>query len=137
MTTLNLHGIVRPAITSVNSDVPILYIASTGPKTLPGGKVVPQYAEPVRLLGQVQPISTGELAHFDFLQANGVNRQVYVYGEQNAIDRISKLGGDLLQFPEIPGGTPRTWLIKAVPEQWPGWCRTIVVAQLDPANPKQ
>jgi E217 collar protein gp28 len=136
MTTLNLHGIVRGAITSVLSDIPILYTPSAGRTVQPGGKVVPQYGTPIQLNGQVQPVSMDELQHYDFVQAQGVYRRVYVFGQQNAIDRIYQLGGDLLSFPEIPGGPNRTWLIKAVEEQFPGWCSVIAVGQLDPKNPK-
>lgn len=136
MTTLNLHGIVRGAINANNSDIVLLYLASTGNTTRAGGKQVPSYANPVRLMGQVQPLTSDQLQHYDFVNAQGIYRSVYAFGQQNAIDRIVQLGGDLLQFAEMPGGVVRSWLIKAVPEQWPGWCNLVVVLQLDPANPK-
>lgn len=136
MTTLNLHGIVRGAINANNSDIVLLYLASTGNRVLPGGKQVPGYALPVRLMGQVQPITQDKLEHYSFVNAQGLYRRVYAFGQQNAIDRIVQLGGDLLQFAEVPGGIVRTWLVKACDEQWPGWCNLVVVLQLDPANPK-
>ena len=49
-----------------------------------------------------------------------------------------QLGGDLLLFPQRPGLAAQTWLIKEVAEVYnpdSGWCRVIVVLQLDPNNP--
>jgi hypothetical protein len=133
---LNLHGVVRGAITSVNSDIPIGYLASVSSTTAVGGKRTPTYAETITIMGQVQPVPSDDLGHFDFLQSQGIYKSVYLYGISNAIVRSLKLGGDLLSFPspEIPDGC--TWLVKAVPEAWAtGWCRVLVVAQLDPNNP--
>lgn len=136
MTTLNLHGIVRGAINAVNSDIAITYLASLGNTVRAGGKQVPSFALPVLLSGQVQPIPQAKLEHYSFVNAQGIYRRVYVFGQQNAIDRIAQLGGDLLKFAEVPGGVQRTWLIEACEEQWPGWCNLVVTLQLDPANPK-
>lgn len=135
MTTLNLHGIVRGAINAVNSDIALTYIASAGNSVAVGGKMTPKFATPILLSGQVQPIAQEDLQHYGFDNAQGIYRRVYAYGQQDAIDRIAQLGGDLLKFAEVPGGTIRTWLIKKVDEQWPGWCNVVVVLQLDPDNP--
>jgi hypothetical protein len=135
---VNLHNIVRGQITAVNPDGPITYIASAGNGVAAGGKMTPKWALPVLMTGQVQPISMDALQHYEFVNAQGIYRRVYVNGQQDAINRIAQLGGDLLKFPElmnVPGSPTRTWLIKAVEEQWPNWCNVIVVMQLDPANP--
>jgi hypothetical protein len=133
---LNLHGTVRGAITSVNSDIPIQYLQSTGNTVGPSGKSTPGYAAAVTIMGQVQPVSGGQLRKYSFLQANGTYKSVHLYGDIEAIQRVSNGGGDLLQFPIVPGGPVYTWLVTKVDETWnTGWCRVIVTLQLDPNNP--
>lgn len=135
---MNLHGLVRGQITAINPDRIIPYIASTGNTVADGGKQTPTFAAPVNVGAQIQPVTTGDTRKFDFLQGQGIYRAVYLFGQLNAIDRIEAKGGDLLQFAEVEGGTVRTWLLKAVDEQWSpngNWCRVIVVLQLDPNNP--
>lgn len=132
---LNLHGTVRGAINSVNQDIPIVYLQSTGATTAVGGKQTPTYAT-TNIYGQVQPVSGADLRRYDFLQGQGVFKSVHCYGNIQGIVRSQGKGGDLLQFPQVPNAPIETWLIKAVPETWnPGWCRVIVVLQLDPKNP--
>lgn len=135
---MNLHGLVRGAITAVNPDRIIAYIASTGNTVATGGKVTPTFAAPVNVGAQIQPVSTGDLRHYDFLQGQGLFRAVYLFGTVGGVNRIEAKGGDLLQFGTTVGATVHTWLVKAVDEQWTpngNWCRVIVVLQLDPNNP--
>lgn len=133
---LNLHGVVRGAITSVNSDIPALWLRSTGSSGNSAGRQTPTYAASVTVQAQVQPIGSADLRKYAFLQDQGIYRSVHLYGDIEGIVRSAQLGGDLLQFPAVPGGPTYTWLIKVVPETWnPGWCRVIVVMQLDPNNP--
>lgn len=134
----NLHGLVTPAISSVNSSIMAQYLANTGPVTATGGKQTATYAAaaPVRI--QSQPVSTGDIQRYDFLSGQGLYRAVYMYGVTSAIVRSMQLGGDLLQFKLTYKSPTRTWLVKVVDEEWSGnlnWCRVIVVQQLDPNNP--
>lgn len=133
---LNLHAEVRGAITSVQSDIPIIYKRSTGATTAAGGKQTPSYATDVTIQGQVQPVSGSDLRKFNFLQGQGIFKSVHCFGDIEGIVRSQGKGGDLLVFPQVPGAASETWLIKAVAETWnTGWCRVIVVLQLDPNNP--
>lgn len=132
---MNLHGLVRPMITTVNPDRLVQWLASAGNTVSDTGKSTPAYAAAVPLQGQIQPASTEMLKKYDYLQAQGKYYTVYFYGRQQAINRVENKGGDLLQFSEIPGGTSRTWLIVQVPEQWPDWCCVLACLQLDPNNP--
>lgn len=134
---LNLHGIVRGAITSVNSDIPIIYLQSTGNTVGVTGKQTPTYAAPVTIPGQVQPVSGAQLRKYAFLQAQGTYKSVYFYGDIEAIVRSMQRGGDLLQFADpSTGNVSATWLVSKVDETWKtGWCRVIVTLQLDPNNP--
>jgi len=49
--------------------------------------------------------------------------------------RVTQKGGDLLYFPEVPGGTLRVWKVVKVVETWPDWCHVIVNMQTDSAPP--
>ena len=132
---MNLHGLVRGAITAVNPDLIIPWLVSTGSTTAAGGKQTPTYAAPVNVGAQVQAVTGQDLKKYNFLQAQGIYRAVYMYGNVQGINRVAAKGGDLLKFAEVPGGTVRTWLVRAVDETWPDWCRVIVSLQLDPNNP--
>lgn len=134
----NLHGLVRGAITAVNPDISMTYLRSTGNVVAAGGKQSPSYAAPVTITGQVQPLTTGDLKHFDFLNSQGIHRAVYLYGDVRAIVRSAKLGGDILKFPQFSGASVETWFVVALDETWSpngDWCRVIVTLQLDPSNP--
>jgi hypothetical protein len=133
---LNLHGIVRGAITSVNSDIPITYLQSTGNTVSDTGKSTPAYAAPVTIMGQVQPVTGSQIRKYSFLQAQGTYKSVHLYGDIEAIVRSMNRGGDLLKFANpSTGGAVATWLVTKVDETWPDWCRVIVTLQLDPNNP--
>jgi hypothetical protein len=137
----NLHGLVRGAINSVNPDIKAQWLVSTGNTVDDAGASVPAYAAAVPVKAQVQALKGSDLKKYNFLQAQGVHRAVYMYGNPDAINRVESKGGDLLQFPQYPTGVVRTWLITAVDEPWTSgngnlaWCRVIVTLQLDPNNP--
>lgn len=132
---MNLHAIVRGAISTVNPDRVIPYLASSGSTVAAGGKQSATFAASVNVGAQIQPVRSGDIKKYSYLQAQGVFRAVYLFGQVQGIDRVAARGGDLLKFPELPGGTVRTWLVKDVDEQWPDWCRVIVALQTDPSNP--
>lgn len=101
-----------------------------------GGKQTPTYTTITpNPRGQIQAAPTEMLRKFDYLQGQAIYRVVYFYGQKQIIDRGEQLGGDLLQFPEVPNGASRTWLIVQVPEQWPDWCCVLCCLQIDPSNP--
>jgi hypothetical protein len=128
---MDLRRIVRGPIGAVNPDVPVgwlKYLAATAPDN--SGKSSPTYAPLQTPMGQVQPLSTGQLMHMDQLNIQGVLRSVYLKGAVATAVREDGTGGDLLQFPEVPGGPQHTWLVVEAPEQWPDWCRVIARLQL-------
>lgn len=132
---MNLHGIVRGHITAVNPDSDIPWQSSTGATVAAGGKQTPTWASAVTVQGQIQAAPQEMLRKYNLLQAQGIFRTVYFYGQIQAINRVGAKGGDLLSFPEVPEGTNRTWLVVQVPEQWPDWCCVLVSLQTDPNNP--
>lgn len=132
---MNLHGIVRGAINTVNPDRAVLYRSSTGYTTSPAGKRVPTYAADVTVQAQIQPLSARDLQHPEMLNVQGITRSVHLFGNVQGVDRIEGKGGDILLFSESLGGTVRKWLVQAVLEVWnpdvAGWCRVGVVLQTD------
>jgi hypothetical protein len=131
---LNLHGIVRGAINSVNPDIAGVYLASTGSTTDASGKRVPTYADPVDVQLQVQALTWRDLQHRDMQNIQGVARAVYMFGNTQGVVRPDVKGGDLLQFPQVRGGANAEWLVVGVLETWTpdvaGWCKLGVVLQV-------
>lgn len=132
---MNLHGIVRGAITSVNPDILVPYYKSTGYGQDATFAQVPQYAAPVNVPIQVQALTARELQHKELVNIEGLKRAVYMYGNTQGIVRADKKGGDLLYFPQVPQGTNYIWKVVVVFETWPDWCKVGVVLQLDVSPP--
>lgn len=126
---LNLHGMVRGVIQSVNTDVTALLRRSIGYTTGMNGKQVPSYAADVSGKAQVQALSSTELKHLSDLNIQGIARKVYLYGDWGGPVRADATGGDLLLFPRVKGGPNSTWKIVTTFETWPDWCAVGVVLQ--------
>ena len=121
---MNLHAIVRGAITSVNPDITVTVQTSLPYATTPAGKRVPAYAAPVTLTAQVQALTTTDLRKLDGLNIQGSMRKIYFPGTISAVSRFSQKGGDLVTLPD---GT--VYLTTAVLEQWPDWVAVAVTMQ--------
>jgi hypothetical protein len=129
---INVRGIANAAIQPVNpniSDVP--YRASTGFTTTPAGKQVPTYAAAVPVTIQAQAASTSDLKQVANLNITNIYRNVRMWGNTQGVVRPDAKGGDLLTFPQVPGGAPQVWLVVKVLETWPTWCSCIVCLQTD------
>lgn len=132
---MNLHGIVRGAITTVNPDVMCPYYKSTGFTQDAAFKQIPSYAAPVSVPCQIQALSARELAHEAFVNIQGLKRGVYMYGNTQGLDRSMVKGGDLLRFAQPGTNVVQTWLVVVVFETWPDWSKVGVVLQIDKAAP--
>lgn len=141
MTIGNLHGLVRGPINSVNPDIRGQWLVSTGNTVDDAGKQTPGYAAATPVQLQVQGVRGSDLKKYNFLQAQGVYRAVYMFGNPDGINRLVQRGADLLTFPQYPRGPACTWLVTAIDEPWTSgngdlaWTRLIVTLQLDPNNP--
>ncbi|MBI1213625.1 MAG: hypothetical protein GC190_19375 [Alphaproteobacteria bacterium] len=122
---MNLHDAVSGAISAVNPPETVSWVQSTGYTIAPTGKQVPQYADPVDLSAQVQPLSTKDLRQIEGLNLQGTLCKAYFYGEIDAIIRGASKGGDLITRPD---GT--RWLVTTVLEQWPDWCAVVLTLQV-------
>ncbi len=124
---MNLHGIVRGAINSVNPDVPCTVQHSAGSTTAPDGKRIPTYAAPVSMMAQVQALTTRDLMQLSGLNIQGSTHKVYLSDPINGVVRSSRKGGDLITLQDAIHGT-QSYLVTAILEQWPDW--TAVTATL-------
>lgn len=132
---MNLHNMVRGAITTVNPDIVAPYYVSQPYTVNASFAQVPSYAAPVDVPIQVQALKAGELKHSDLVNMEGLKRAVYMYGNTVGVDRSNLKGGDLLWFPQVPGAQSELWKVACVLETWPDWSKVAVVLQLDAAPP--
>jgi hypothetical protein len=132
---MNLHGIVRGAITSVNPDKTALYLQSTGNNVNADFTQTPGYAAGVSVRIQLQPLGRDELRQIEKLNLTGAFRTVYLYHNPQGIVRVLAQGGDLLQFAPFQGQAVQNWKVIAVDGPWDvndgGWTKLIVCLQTD------
>lgn len=126
---MNLHSMVRGAITTVNPDITGTLKRSTGYTTAPNGKQVPAYSfTPGQI--QVQALSATDLKHLESLNIQSVQHKVYMYGDWGGPIRADSTGGDVLAFPAPRSTAIKDWKIVTVFEIWPDWCAVGVVQQV-------
>lgn len=125
---MNLHGIVRGAITSINPDINATLLRSNGYTTDAAGKQTPAYLTFTGKI-QVQGVNGKDLEHTDRLNIQGVLRTVYLRGNWAGVIRADQRGGDVLKFPQLPGATIQDWRVVNVAESWPDWTKAIVCLQ--------
>jgi hypothetical protein len=125
---MNLLALANTVITSVNPNIPVVWIQSSGYTTDAAGKRVSSTTS-TTIQAQVQGISASDLRHVDNLGIEGVKRSVHMFGNVQGVVRADQKGGDILQFPEIPGGAVRNWRVVNVMETYPDWSRVLVVLQ--------
>jgi hypothetical protein len=132
---MNLHGIVRSAIGSVNPDHVALYLASQGATSNADFSQTPTYAVGVPVRIQIQPLDREGLKHVERLNLTGVFRTVYMYGDTQGIVRVQAKGGDLLQFRTFQGEPVQNWKVFEVDGPWNvndgGWTKLYIVLQTD------
>lgn len=123
---LDMHGIVRGAITSVNDDVPATWYSSTG-YTNAQGILTPTYAT-TGITAQVQAKDHSGLIHDRALNYATDITTVYAFGNLSDLERPSGKGNDILNF------NNQWWAITRVNEWWPTWCSVEVTRQVDAAS---
>lgn len=127
---MNIRQIANTYTKVVNPNIEINWIQSTGYTTNDAGKRTPT-TQTLTVCAQIQALSATDLQHVDGLNLTGVMRSVYLYGNAAGVVRADQIGGDILVFPEVPGGTDKKWLVTHVMETWDTWCHVIVTLQVD------
>lgn len=79
------------------------------------------------LLGQVQPLTAGDLRQLDGVNLGGVRWKIFLDGVIDAVVRPERRGGDLVTI--STGPHQGVWLVVLILEQWPDWCVAAIVQQ--------
>lgn len=132
---INVRGIANAAIQPVNPNITAKLYSSTGSTESASYKQLPTYAAEVDVQVQVQAVRAKDLEHIANLNLQALYRNARMWGNTQGVVRPDAKGGDLLRFPQVPGGADQTWLVVAVLETWPAWCSLIVQLQTDTAAP--
>lgn len=72
---------------------------------------------------QVQDLSQKDLRQLDALNIQGSQKSVYIAGSLSGLIRKDGKGGDLVVLSD------GTWLVTAVLEAWPDWCKASITLQ--------
>lgn len=127
---VNVRGIVRQAVASINPDITATILQSDGYTTGSDYKQVPKYKTITGVTIQVQgSMNAQELAQVNNLNIQGVKQAVYIPGNWQGVVRADKKGGDVLQFADTDG-LVKNWLIVHILESWPEFTKVIVTLQV-------
>ncbi len=121
---MNLNAVVFNAIGTVNPHIQATVRTSTGWTTSASGARVPTYAEAETITVQRQAVDQKDLRLIDGLNLQGIYATIYTDGRYYGAARALQQGGDLFEFDD------QTWLVTAVLEAWPDWCKVLVCQQL-------
>lgn len=125
---MDIRGLANSFTTLVNDNLTINWVQATGYTTDSAGHRLPTTTTS-SVQAQVQGVSGEDLKHIDGLNIQGVFRSVHMFGNVQGIERSKQRGGDVLQFPEVPGGSNVDWRVVSVMETWSEWARVLVVMQ--------
>lgn len=95
---MNLHQIVRGAVTAVAPDRTVYRLPCLGQQTGTGYQVQPVYGPCEAVTAQVQPVADKTLQWLIQSRQNTIWRDLYVSGLSFGLDRAEDLGGDLYYF---------------------------------------
>ena len=137
MNGVNLHGIVRGAIATLNPDEDAILYTASGQGNV-AGKIEATYLPPVAVKVQIQSETDEALYHSNNAGQNDITNRFYLFsssveGRPAGIIRPLGRSGDLFQRAD---GT--WWLITAVVDDFSavGWTSVRATLQTVPPNPK-
>nr|DAH44249.1 MAG TPA: head closure knob [Caudoviricetes sp.] len=134
---LNLHGIVRGAITSVHPDVMVQLLRSKGSRPNEDGKPVPTFERLSGIRAQIQSENDAALFHADMAGANTITRKIYLFSPKSTALQpaspfrpLSRSGDYVVQ----KDGT--VWMVNAVIENFAdvGWVSVRATLQVKPPD---
>lgn len=129
---MNLHAIVRGAITQVNPDLTVQIYYAVGQQNI-DGLVIPSYDPPETIKAQWQPYSINDLRHVERLSTTELSDQVFLFSDANrppsGIQRVPLARtGDFIKKGN------EWYLITDILEDWThdGWINVNVELQVKP-----
>lgn len=130
---MNLHHIVRGAITSVHPDETALLYRANGQDNVKG-KVKARYEEPETIKGNFQAMDALTLQQLERGSVTGCTVQAYLYSDiANPVSGISRIPitrtGDFIKRSD-----DTWWLVHNVIEDWSadGWIKVGLTRQVTP-----
>jgi hypothetical protein len=142
MNSLNLHAMVRGAISALHPEVKATLYQSVGQIVLADGSIKSRYAPGQPISVQMQSEGAEALFHSDRVGMEEENRKFYLFSESAPDRRVAGLvralsrGGDMLQLED-----GSWWLVEAILEDFTlsGWASVRAVLQVNPpqVNPPQ
>lgn len=128
---MNLHDLVRAAITSIHPDENCLLVQAMGQTNIKG-VITQSYGEPLPIVAQWQP-SPQRLDHYEKMSDTMISYNVYLYSDisfavEGQTRRPIQRGGDWLYR-----NVDNCWyLITQVSENWStdGWASVIATQQM-------
>ena len=135
MAGINLHAVVRSAITAVHPDEDCVLYQSLGQKNVMG-VVTTVYAEPQDIKANWQPLDSQTLDHLERMGDTKASEQVFLYSNTtlpvSGVQRmpISRTGDIIKRW----DGT--YWLVTSVIADWGarGWANVGVTEQVTPPD---
>ena len=135
MAGINLHAVVRSAITAVHPDEDCVLYQSLGQKNVMG-VVTTVYAEPQAIKANWQPLDNQTLQHLERMGDTKASEQVFLYSNTtlpvSGVQRmpISRTGDIIKRW----DGT--YWLVTSVIADWGarGWANVGVTEQVTPPD---
>ena len=131
MNGINLHHVVRGAITAVHPDEPVKWYQNNGAQNV-GGILKPAYTFVASVPAQVQSESDDALAHADRAGMNTDTVRAYLYFDDATpppnLDRFKAKGGDIFQRADNS-----YWLVTALIDNFSdvGWLCVRAVRQVN------
>ena len=127
---MDLRGIANAVTSTINPNITVTALRSTGYTIGAGARQVPSYAQGVTGPGQVQALDGNDLKQLDGLNIQGVTRAIYLRGALAGVIRPSQTGGDLIVISSpAPMALRGTWLVAKVLESWPDWTKAAITLQ--------
>ena len=126
---MDLRGIANSVSSTINPNIPVTVLKSTGYGIGAGRKQTPNYAAPVDGFAQLQALDGVDLKQLEGLNIQGTIKAIYLRGALAGVVRPDGTGGDLIRF----GG--QEWLVVKVLEGWADWTKCAIVLQMNPGVP--
>lgn len=123
---MNIRQVANSATSLVNPNTLGTIFISTGFTIAPDRKQIPTYAPARDVLMQVQALTEKDVFHTQGLNIAGSTHTIYVNGRLDGLVRRDNKGGDIIEWPK---GSGRKFLVTALLEDWPDWCKVAVTLQ--------
>ena len=131
---MNLHDLVRGAITAVNKDQDFTLFRSLGTfsRDYETMQTVPNVREGVAVRGQIQSIKPDDILHAEKISVSDIVRRIYLYAVEDPSERVQALYRPLAKAGDyLLDHLNRQWQIDAILEDFSaeGWVSVQAVMQ--------